>query len=353
MEKNKQNVRKGIIIGCIVSAAVLIGILGSYAYFINTGNNNKNQSANVQTGNMALTFEDRNNGINEALNFGESIIKTFTIENTGSLDVKARMNWKNLKNTYTKESLTYTLSYRETEDGEYTEIITNKNVPRSSNISTQTLANNLEIPSKTKYYYKLEITLNYLEDIDQTEDLNAILSTEFILEEEYEEEAVNIPKIVTAIKEGNYLPERAIKSEKPNYDLPATTDETRDGLYAIEDDYGTSYYYRGAVENNYVKFGGFYWRIIRINGDGSLRIIYDGTSAHQNGENNIDRSAIRNIFFNENSNDNKYVGYMYGPEGTTASTSKEQAQSNIENSNVKTQLENWYKTNIKEKGLDE
>ena len=52
------------------------------------------------------------------------------------------------------------------------------------------------------------------------------------------------------------------------------------GIYAAEDDLGTSYYFRGAVDNNYVKFANFYWRIIRINGDGSIRMIYAGTIAH-------------------------------------------------------------------------
>ena len=56
---------------------------------------------------------------------------------------------------------------------------------------------------------------------------------------------------------------------KSGFDDPATTDE---GVFEMEDDYGTSYYYRGAVENNYVKFAGFYWRIIRVNGDGKYCI---------------------------------------------------------------------------------
>ena len=61
----------------------------------------------------------------------------------------------------------------------------------------------------------------------------------------------------------------------PNFGNDATTDE---GIYSAQDDYGTSYYFRGAVENNYVKFANKYWRIIRINGDGTIRLIYDGTS---------------------------------------------------------------------------
>ncbi len=133
-------------------------------------------------------------------------------------------------------------------------------------------------------------------------------------------------------------------------------DYSKDGIYEMEDDYGTSYYYRGAVENNYVKFGknksgqDMYWRIIRINGDGSLRIIYDGTKAHINGESSTDRVALTKVTFNNTSNDAKYVGYMYSPIGTTASTSKEQAQTNETDSTIKTQLDAWYKENIVDTG---
>ena len=118
----------------------------------------------------------------------------------------------------------------------------------------------------------------------------------------------------------------------------------------MEDDYGTSYYYRGAVTNNYVKFAGFYWRIIRINGDGSLRIIYDGTQAYANGTNNAERFIKTGQAYNSNYNDNKYVGWMYGPAGTTASTSKAQAQTNTADSTIKGVVDAWYKTNIEDAG---
>ena len=34
-----------------------------------------------------------------------------------------------------------------------------------------------------------------------------------------------------------------------------------------------TYYFRGAVENNYVSFAGFIWRIVRVNEDGTIRVI--------------------------------------------------------------------------------
>ena len=87
-------------------------------------------------------------------------------------------------------------------------------------------------------------------------------------------------------------------------------DVTVAGMYADNDDSGKTYYYRGSVSGNYVKFGGYYWRIIRVNGDGSVRLIYDGTKAHANGESSSDRQ-IGTGRFNNYQNDNTYVGYMY------------------------------------------
>ena len=85
------------------------------------------------------------------------------------------------------------------------------------------------------------------------------------------------------------------------------------GIYAMTlDDGSTSYYYRGSVENNYLQFAGYWWRVIRINENGSIRIIYDGKEAHHNGENNggVDRQ-IGSSMFNVSGASNEYVGYMY------------------------------------------
>ena len=91
-----------------------------------------------------------------------------------------------------------------------------------------------------------------------------------------------------------------------------TKEEATDGyVCSAKDAYGDSYYYRGNVTNNYVKFAGFYWRIVRINGDGTVRVIYDGIFAHANGEASADRQIGANEF-NSNIDDNAYIGYMYG-----------------------------------------
>ncbi len=82
------------------------------------------------------------------------------------------------------------------------------------------------------------------------------------------------------------------------------------GIYAMTTDTGTTYYYRGSVENNYLQFAGYWWRVIRINENGSIRIIYDGTTSHPNGESSTDRYYGTSQFNTSNAS-NEYVGYMY------------------------------------------
>ena len=93
----------------------------------------------------------------------------------------------------------------------------------------------------------------------------------------------------------------------PDFSKIAPNDTETDGLYMAEDDEGESYYYRGAVKNNYVSFAGFTWRIIRRNGDGSVRMIYSGKSTTDTGE----AVTIGNSQFNSKYWDATYVGYKY------------------------------------------
>ena len=96
-----------------------------------------------------------------------------------------------------------------------------------------------------------------------------------------------------------------IKSKgTPDFSKTATTDE---GLFMAEDDEGESYYYRGAAKNNYVSFAGFTWRIIRRNGDRSIRMVYSGKSTSDTGEaTTIGKSQFKSKYW-----DPAYVGYKY------------------------------------------
>ena len=100
----------------------------------------------------------------------------------------------------------------------------------------------------------------------------------------------------------------AIKAKgMPDFSKIAPNDTEEDGLYMAEDDEGESYYYRGAVKNNYVSFAGFIWRIIRRNGDGSVRLIYSGKSPSDTGE----TVTILNSRYSSEIFDPTYAGYKY------------------------------------------
>ena len=126
------------------------------------------------------------------------------------------------------------------------------------------------------------------------------------------------------------------------------TDKSDKGLYQALDDYGTTYYYRGNVKNNNVYFAGYYWQIVRINGDGSIRLIYNGTQKDSEGN---DQSINSKLYqFNNVYNDPTYAGYMYG---NPVSTIFDEVHNNTNSSKIKITIENWYKTNIEDKGYSQ
>ena len=137
----------------------------------------------------------------------------------------------------------------------------------------------------------------------------------------------------------------SVNTDTPDFSKTSCSsgcEESTVGVYMTKDDFGPSYYFRGDVENNYFYFAGFYWRIIRINGDGSIRMIYDGTNAVENGSSTIGRGFLTGKF-NSSINDNAYVGYMYG---TAGSSTYDATHANTNDSTIKTALETWYNTNI-------
>ena len=101
------------------------------------------------------------------------------------------------------------------------------------------------------------------------------------------------------------------------------------GIYSSVDDFGTTYYFRGDVDNNYLSFAGQMWRIVRINGDASIKIVTQDYVGYSE--------------FNTNRDDNTYVGYMYG---TSGSSSYAETHKNTNNSTIKTYLDNWYNSNL-------
>lgn len=105
-------------------------------------------------------------------------------------------------------------------------------------------------------------------------------------------------------------------------------------LYKIQENGTDVYYFSGNAQNNWVKFGDFYWRIIRTNADGSIRLLYhgtstDSTSAYITVDNNSSTCYYKDTSGNCLYNDKSYVNYS--------------------TSYVKKILEKWYQDNLKNK----
>lgn len=129
-----------------------------------------------------------------------------------------------------------------------------------------------------------------------------------------------------------------IKNNISDETLATGVGDNTNGIYKSEDDLGNSYYFRGNVTNNYVYFAKNWWQIIRINGDGTIRMIYTSNPNDSSANQYISRSS-----FNNNSNDNAYVGYMYG---TAGSSTYNATHTNTNSSTIKTVIDTWYQNNL-------
>ena len=158
-------------------------------------------------------------------------------------------------------------------------------------------------------------------------------------------------------------------TELPDSAFANVTTANDKGMYKKADDLGTSYYYRGAVDNNWVKFGkegdkDIYWRIIRINGDGSIRMIYSGTTKPESDTATVMTGTGTQITvdntntfkFNSSSNKAEYVGYQYIEglqhgygecNGTSASCTVN--GKTVYNSTIKQAIDKWYAETTLEK----
>ncbi len=344
-ENSKKRLKKKVIfIGLLIP--IIIVIIGvSYAFF-HVPVEKEEEKLTIRSGALALTFRDNDatvENIEGTWNFGDTIEKELVIENTGTRDTYAKISWDNLINTYLAESLTYTLEEKSDDtNAVWKQVeIENINVPRSETASTQLLADHLFVPAGHTYTYRVRITFEDLPDIDQTPDINAKFITKFTLEQGVKKWLAedSISTLNIKINPNNVV----------DFANIATTDETADGLFSMDDDYGTSYYYRGTAPNNYIKFGqnadgkDMWWRIIRFNGNGSMRIIYDGTQGWENGVFSADRFGSLKNAYNLSNTDTKYVGWMYG-EGEGLSVSKEEAETNTLSSNAKQKLDALYES---------
>ena len=159
--------------------------------------------------------------------------------------------------------------------------------------------------------------------------------------------------LLAAIKKDNTV---TTPTTTPGAEISSSTEAL---LASTADDYGTSYYFRGTVENNYVEYANMCWRIVRVTGDGAIKMVlynYNGLTSTNNtpssstpcnvtGDDYAYARYDGNTYtsaFNVNSIDNAYVGLMYG---AAVASSYAEAHANTNASTILTNLNKWY-TNV-------
>ena len=307
-----------LIIGLIVLVLVL-SISGTYAWF-STRIEGTEAKVTLVTDELKLIYTDTLAISNSLIEPGWSVTKTFTVENTSNKELYYKIVWKDLVNTFVNTN-DLTITITSTNGGGS---LSKTAIKSSSTPGNYDIIKGVTIPAKTIQSYT--VTFAYANtDEDQSADMGKTFSGSIelqALESEYK------PTLYAQILEDNPNVET-----RTDFSTIFTASNNGNTIYKASGQRGKdTYYFAGQVTNNYVKFANKYWRIVRINEDNSVRLIYAGTSA-------TDTAAFISTGqeYNPGWDNSSYVGYMY----TTS-----QQYGTGTNSPIKTVVDNWYASNL-------
>ncbi len=321
---NKKSIT--ILVVCLIVSVMSVSLAFFSAGIIGNG---KNVSVNAKE--LTINFDNNNEIASGIIEPGWSSANTFSITNKSKTNFTYDIVLKNYKNTtktngYLVYKITSTNGYNMTEF---------KDMPKDGeNTYDLVIARGITIEpgSSNKQSYTLEI--KYLDSTeDQSIDMGSTVTGSLYIVESTTNENNPYTKgtLGYQIMEDN-------SNIKERTDFSTTyTDVNIGTMYKAQEDNTDVYYFAGDARNNWVKFGGYYWRIIRTNSDGSVRLLYHGTSSE------TENAYIGDgeIAFNESYNDSMYVGYMYGTSG-----SLENNRLNTNDSTIKKTIDTWYKDNL-------
>ena len=345
-EEIKKKQKKVMIYILVISLICVVGV--SYAFFTAGMSSETSTTVRADAGTMKITY-DGGNDINLAGIYPkDDVWATKTITVTGNNTTDAEMYYKLTlvvdSNTFkTDDPLQYELvSTNTSTNGEIIPNISKKDITGTSielGSGHFVKANNAKHTYLLKIYYPRKAT-------SQNANQGAAFSAHVEITSTKAPTVSNLAKVILAnneVKAPLTTPGAAI----------STADEAL--LASAEDDYGTSYYFRGAVTNNYVEFANKCWRIVRVSGDGSVKLILHndnptGAANPCDAANNSASAAFARYSgetyksaFNEKTDDNAYLGFMYGAAGATDYAS---THANTNKSTILTNLETWYNNNI-------
>lgn len=264
--------------GIVLVMLILLGL--TYAYFLTRIQGNTNsKSISVTTADLKLVYNDGSDGVIG----GENLIpseteytKTFTVKNDGNANVEYGVYLIDVINTLVrKDDVKYTLNC--TTDGTITSNKVTTETTFPSGIK-QLITNEIE-PGKTHTY---TFTFTYKDTgTDQSIDMGKELSAKLQIfgkqsNGEYFPYSENTMAytIINNVKSGTLEGKSTFTENLSATNMVETMSTASDKILSTaEDDGGTTYYFRGNPTDNYVNYAGMCWRIVRIQGDGSIKLV--------------------------------------------------------------------------------
>ena len=346
--KNKQ--KRVMIYVMIISLICVVGV--SYAFFTAGMSSETSTTVRADAGTMKITYDGGANINLAGIYPKDDVWATKTITVTGNNTTDAEMYYKLTlvvdSNTFkTDDPLQYELvSTNTSTNGDIIPNISKTDITGTSielGSGHFVKANNAKHTYLLKIYYPRKAT-------SQNANQGAAFSAHVEITSAKAPTAPTVSNLAEAIRANN---EVQTPLTTPGAAI-STADEAL--LASAEDDNGTSYYFRGAVKNNYVEFANKCWRIVRVGGDDSVKLILhnDNTKKVANpcdAANNSTSAAFARYSgttytsaFNSSHNDNAYVGFKYGTAGASDYAT---THANTNNSTILTNLETWYNNNLK------
>ena len=318
----------------LVIVSLLVVVLSvSLAYFT-AQIIGKGKDVSVTSANLQIVFTDSDGALTETdIEPGWSATKTFTIKNDTKTEYKYNIVIKDLLNTFVTNGY---LQYKITSTNNGYNMTEFKDIPKSSAPKDTILAYSVVIPNGETQSYTIEFKYANDESVDQSEDMGRKLSGTLFITEGTEEPVTLLSQL---------LADKSTVLTRTGFNTVLTTDNTNT-LYTSTEDSKTVYYFAGNATDNWVKFGknasnqDLYWRIIRTNSEGSVRLLYHGTST------TATDAYIGESAFNSSHDNIAYVSYMYGSLGSIPNARTNQTNS----STIKGVIDNWYTSNLEAKG---
>jgi len=357
--------KTGVIIATTGIVVILLSLIGfTYGFFASLiSGNESSKNVTLQAGESEVTFNDLSvEETNDIIAPGYTNTKFFTVQNTGEVSASYYIHLVDVINEYTrKQDIVYTL-YRKVGDSRVEpenvdvtvddfsdwENVSSSRCPINSEFpdygdcqylaSSGIVINEMETIEEPENYYVYAFVVEYInhQTIDQIDDEGKIFSGRIKI---FADEAGTLksPYMTGTLADAIFDNALAGENGTTYSETPITTpgkvinNSNESTLSASTDNDGTTYYFRGNVQDNYLNFNGMCWRIVRINGDDSVKLImedrfaecdddndsdgakYTGNWAYTESQNDVDSIFKENGNYTENGNKLDFAKKCYDP----------------------------------------